>query len=93
MVYGWSEASVNIAKVSQDEGNAAGGGYGVVRGVGRSFARFGTGLFEALLFPIPTYRGTYFPVLRSDIPWIHGGYQEFPPELGNESKYPYVRDY
>ena len=39
MVWGWSEASVNIAKVSHDEGNAAGGGYGVVRGVGRSFAR------------------------------------------------------
>ena len=93
MVYGWSEASVNIAKVSQDEGNAAGGGYGVVRGVGRSFARFGTGLFEALRFPIPTHGGTYFPVLRSDIPWIHGGYQEFPPELGNESKYQYVRTY
>ena len=32
-------------------------------------------------------------LLRSDVPWIHAGYQEFPPELGNESKYPYVRDY
>ena len=25
--------------------------------------------------------------------YIHAGYSEFPPELGNESKYPYVRDY
>jgi hypothetical protein len=24
---------------------------------------------------------------------IHRGFAEFPPELGNESKYPYVRDY
>ena len=93
MVYGWSEIPVTIAKVSKDEGNAAGGGYGVVRGVGRSFARFGAGLFEAVLWPIPTNHGTYFPVLRSDIPWILGGFSEFPPELGNETKYPYVRDY
>ena len=92
MVWGWSEASVNIAKVSQDEGNAAGGGYGVVRGVGRSFARFGAGLFEAVLFPIPGHKG-YMPILPSDNSSIHRGYQEFPPELGNESKYPYVRDY
>jgi len=55
--------------------------------------RFGAGFYEALLWPIPVYQGTYFPVLRSDIPWIHRGYGEFPPELGNESKYPYVRAY
>jgi hypothetical protein len=32
-------------------------------------------------------------MLPPDIPYIHAGYPEFPPELGNESKYPYVRDY
>jgi putative exosortase-associated protein (TIGR04073 family) len=90
---GWAEIPVTIATVNSKEGNAAAGGYGVVKGTGRAFARFGVGLYEALLWPIPVYKGTYFPVLRSDIPWIHGGYSEFPPELGNESKYPYVRDY
>jgi putative exosortase-associated protein (TIGR04073 family) len=93
MVFGWSEIPVTIAKINKDEGNSAAAGYGVVRGVGRGFARFGAGLCEVLLWPIPVYRGTYLPILPSDIPWIHGGYQEFPPELGNESKYPYVRDY
>ena len=44
-------------------------------------------------FPIPMWHGSYRPVLPSDIPWIHAGYSEFPPELGNESKYPYCRDY
>jgi hypothetical protein len=39
------------------------------------------------------WHGSYRPVLPSDIPWIHAGYSEFPPELGNESKYPYCRDY
>jgi putative exosortase-associated protein (TIGR04073 family) len=93
VAFGWAEIPVTIATVNSKEGNAAAGGYGVVQGTGRAFARFGVGLYEALLWPIPVYKGTYFPVLRSDIPWIHGGYSEFPPELGNESKYPYVRDY
>jgi putative exosortase-associated protein (TIGR04073 family) len=93
MVFGWSEIPVTIATINTNEGNSAAAGYGVVRGVGRGFARFGVGLYEAVLWPIPTHRGTYFPVLWSDIPWIHGGYQEFPPELGNESKYEYVRTY
>jgi putative exosortase-associated protein (TIGR04073 family) len=93
MLFGWSELPTTIAKVNDTEGNSAAGGYGVVRGVGRSFMRFHAGLFEVLTWPIPVVRGTYFPVLPSDIPHIHGGYPEFPPELGFESKYPYVRHY
>ena len=93
MVFGWAEIPAAIGKVNNEEGNAAAAGYGVVRGTGRAFARFGVGFYEALLWPFPVYKGTYLPVLRSDIPWIHRGYSEFPPELGNESKYHYVRDY
>jgi putative exosortase-associated protein (TIGR04073 family) len=92
MVWGWSESSVTIATINTNEGNSAAAGYGVVRGVGRSFARFGVGLYEALLWPIPVYKG-YMPILPSDNSSIHRGYSEFPPELGNESKYPYVREY
>ncbi len=93
MFIGVTEIPVTIAKVNEDEGNAAAATYGVIRGTGRAFARFGVGFYEAILWPIPVYKGTYYPVLRSDIPWIHRGYSEFPPELGNEAKYPYVRDY
>ncbi len=93
MIFGLTEIPVTIAKVNSDEGNAAAAGYGVIRGTGRGFARVGVGFYEALLWPIPVYKGTYLPVLRSDIPWIHRGYSEFPPELGNETKYQYVRDY
>ena len=93
MVFGWSEIPHTITTVNSHEGNSAAAGYGVVRGVGRGFARFGVGLYEVLLWPIPAYKGGYLPILPSDIPWIHQGYQEFPPELGNESKYPYVRHY
>ena len=68
-------------------------GCGVVRGVGRSAARHVAGLLEILTFPFPTWRDSYYPMLPPEIPYIHAGYSEFPPELGNESKYPYVRDY
>ena len=88
-----AEIPVTIARINTDEGNAAAAGYGVVRGLGRSGARHIAGLLEILLWPVPAYRQSYYPLLPSDIPRIHAGYSEFPPELGNESKYPYVRDY
>lgn len=93
MAFGGTEIPVTMGKVNDQEGNAAAGGYGVIRGTGRAFARLGAGVYELLLWPFPVYKGTYQPVLRSDIPWIHRGYSEFPPEPGNESKYPYVRHY
>jgi putative exosortase-associated protein (TIGR04073 family) len=93
LVWGWSEFPTQVAKINQDEGNSAAAGYGVVRGVGRSVFRIGTGLVEILTFPFPIMRGTYYPFLDDETHWIHAGYKEFPPELGNESKYPYVRDY
>ena len=93
LLFGIAELPTTIAKVNQDEGNSAAAGYGVVRGVGRSVLRMQAGIFEILTFPIPAVRGTYLPVLESDVHWIHAGYKEFPPELGNESKYPYTRHY
>ena len=88
-----SELPDTVCKVSKTEGNVAAAGYGVVRGLGRSTARHFTGLYEIVTFPAAIHHDSYRPVLRSDIPWIHGGYSEFAPELGNESKYPYCRSY
>ena len=88
-----AEITVTIATINKQEGNSAAAGYGVVRALGRTAVRHGAGLFEILTWPFPAWRASYYPVLPSDIPWIHAGYSEFPPELGNESKYNYVRDY
>jgi putative exosortase-associated protein (TIGR04073 family) len=88
-----AEIPVTIAKINTDEGNAAAAGYGVVRGLGRSATRHIAGLLEILTFGVPCWHEGYYPLLPSDIPYIHAGYAEFPPELGNETKYPYVRDY
>ena len=88
-----AEITVTIATINKQEGNSAAAGYGVVRAVGRTAMRHGAGFLEILTWPFPSFRGSYYPLLPSDIPWIHAGYSEFPPELGNESKYNYVRDY
>jgi putative exosortase-associated protein (TIGR04073 family) len=88
-----AEITVTVATINTQEGNSAAATYGVVRAVGRTAMRHGAGLFEILTWPFPIWRDSYKPVLPSDIPWIHAGYSEFPPELGNETKYNYVRDY
>ncbi len=90
--FGITELPTSMASVNYFDGNSAAFSYGIVRGLGRFFARFGYGLYDTLLFPFPTYRGTYAPPYRSNVQWIHRGYSEFPPELGFESRYPYVRD-
>jgi putative exosortase-associated protein (TIGR04073 family) len=87
-----TEIIVTINQVNKTEGNSAAAGYGVVRGLGRSATRHVAGLIEILTFPFPIWRQSYYPILPPDIPYIHAGYPEFPPEVGNESKYPYVRD-
>jgi len=92
-LYASTELPDTVCKVSKVEGNNAAGGYGIVRGLARSTERHFTGLYEIFTFAAPTHRDSFRPFLRSDIPWIHGGYAEFPPELGNESKYPYCRSY
>src|SRR4030095_7638296 len=87
-----AEVFVTVTTINNYEGNSAANGYSVVRGVCRSAARHVAGLLEILTFPFPAWRESYYPMLPPDIPYIHAGYSEFPPELGNESKYPYVRD-
>jgi len=88
-----TELPNSICNVNRTEGNSAAASYGVVRGLGRSTARHFTGLYEIFTFAAPTNHNSYRPVLPNDIPWIHGGYSEFPPELGFESKHVYCRDY
>lgn len=91
--YAPAELVVSVATVNTQEGNSTAAGYGVIRGAGRSVQRNLAGFIEILSFPFPSWRDSYYPMLPSNIPYIHAGYAEFPPELGNESKYPYVRAY
>ena len=53
VVFGIAELPVQIARINEREGNSAAAGYGVVRGVGRSYLRFHAGLVEIFSFPFP----------------------------------------
>ena len=83
----WQET---IAETNDFEGNQA-VAYGFIKGAGRFFARTGSGLFDIATFPFPLNKGKYTPILKDDVRWINTGYDEFPPELGFESRYNYVR--
>ena len=86
-----TELPSTVAEINNREGNASAATYGIVKGVGRVFMRFGFGVYEFATWPFPTYKGSYRPFYRSNIPWVHGGYEEFPPELGFKTKYNYVQ--
>lgn len=93
IAFGATEIFINPAQINEREGNSAAASYGVVKGVGRMFVRLHFGVYELFTFPFPTTRSSYRPPYRSNIPWIHGGYEEFPPELGFDTKWNYVRSY
>lgn len=93
IAFGVTEIPTAMCEMNEREGNSALWSYGAVRGVGRFFARLGYGIYEVTTFPFPTTRSSYRPPYKSNIPWIHGGYEEFPPELGFHTRYRYVRAY
>ena len=93
VIWGWTELIQNPAEINERDGNSAAWTYGPVKGVGRFFFRMGAGVWEIASFPFATNKGTYKAPYKSNIPWIHGGYDEFPPELGFESRYRYSRHY
>lgn len=86
-----AELPQTVFKVIKDEGDNA-IGYAAMRGAGRAVTRHFAGILEIITFPFPVWRESYYPLLPNDTRYIHAGYSEFPPEVGNQSKYPYVRD-
>jgi putative exosortase-associated protein (TIGR04073 family) len=82
---------------NEQEGNSAAAIGGPVRGLVRCLSRIGVGVYEVLTFPAPSWKGSYAPVegslYRSALPWVSGGFEEFPPELGFETRLPYARVY
>ena len=93
MLYGWAEIPVTIGKINTNEGNAAAASYGVVRGTGRAFALRGGLLRGAALADPGLQEEPIFPSCAATFRGFTAATAKFPPELGNESKYPYVRDY
>ena len=91
MAYGFTELPHTLAMVNAEDGNAAALSIGVLAGVRRSLERFGMGVFEVATHPFAINRGTYKPYFKSPTKNNHKTYKEFPPELGFDSSYNYVR--
>lgn len=91
-VTAFAEVPVTVGEMNQREGNASAFTYGFIQGFGKFFARMGFGWYEFVTFPFPTYKGSYRPFYRDNVPWIHGGFEEFPPELGFKTKYNYTQE-
>lgn len=90
IIYASAEIPQTMQRVHALEGNTAGATYGFVKGMGRMFVRMGSGVYELVTHPFPVYKRSYRPILRSNVPWINGGYEEFPPEWGFQSKRSYT---
>ncbi len=91
LAFGLSELPSSITLINDRDGNAAAATYGIVKGLNRTAFRLGAGVYELLTFPFPTYRSSYRPPYKSNVPWIHSGFEEFPPELGWQTRRQYVR--
>lgn len=91
VLFSFGEMVQQPTLMNEREGNNAAWSYGIVKGIGRFAARTGCGVWDVLTFPFPTNKGSYKQPYKSSIPWIHGGMDEFPPELGWETRYRYVR--
>jgi len=90
ILYSFSEVGMTMHRVNELEGNSAAATYGVVKGFGRWGVRFGVGLYEFVTFPFPLNRRSYRPYLKSNIPWVNNGYEEFPPEFGFQTRKRYT---
>lgn len=91
ILWGGTELIYTPTQMNDREGNSAAWSYGGVKGIGRFFYRMGMGFYEVFTFPFATHKGSFRPPYQSNIPWVHGGYEEFPPELGFETRYRYSR--
>ncbi len=91
LAFGLSELPTSMQLINDRDGNAAAATYGVVKGVTRSLFRVGAGAYELFTFPFASYRSSYRAPYKSNVPWINSGYEEFPPELGWQTRRQYVR--
>jgi putative exosortase-associated protein (TIGR04073 family) len=91
IAFGVGEIVSEPTEMNEREGNSAAFTYGIFKGVGRFLARLHYGVYEVVTFPFPSTRSSYRPPYKSNIPWIHGGMEEFPPEMGFETRYRYTR--
>lgn len=91
VLYGLTELPVRVVNVNSADGNNAGFGTGIVEGTTRSVVRIGHGIIEICTFPVRTYKRTYKARYQNIEYDPFGGYAEYAPEIGWQSKFRYGR--
>ncbi len=95
--YGFMEIPEQMCRKNDLYGRKA-LGYGTVDGTSRALRRLGYGFYELFTFTCPTYRGTFKPPYErcgedNRIQMNpHDGLSEFPPELGADGGWSFVRN-
>ncbi len=77
VLFGPSEVIDSMCSINYQDGNSAAWGYGLVRGVGRSFARLGYGLYEMATFPFPTFAAPIVRLIAATFPGSTPGTRSF----------------
>lgn len=91
LLYGISELPFYMIEMNKRDGNNAAFGAGVVIGTWRSAVRFGYGVWEFSTFWCAGYKKGFRAPYQNIEYDPFNGYDEFPPEIGFQSKYRYVR--
>ncbi len=68
ILYAGSELGYTMCELNESDGNSAAYAYGIVKGIGRTIDREGFGWAELFTFAAPTYKGSYRPFYRCDVP-------------------------
>ena len=90
LIYGAAEIPLAMKRQAELETDSAGAIFGFVEGVKRWCVRSGVGVYEIFTFPFPVNNRSYRPILKAKVPWVNGGYDEFPPEWGFETRKRYT---
>jgi putative exosortase-associated protein (TIGR04073 family) len=91
IVFSPTELFNTATHINTREGNNSAWTYGILKGALRVVYRVGAGACEVVTFPFPSYKRSYRPHYKLNPPWIHSGYEEFPPELGQPTRFHHVR--
>ncbi|MFT5469817.1 MAG: putative exosortase-associated protein (TIGR04073 family) [Verrucomicrobiales bacterium] len=91
IVYGAMEIPVQFESTLRKEGGTEAFSYGIVKGIDRTGARLGYGLFELVNFRTPKHKESFRAPYASDKYDSVNGYTEYPPQFGFTSGEDYVR--
>ncbi len=91
VAYAPLELPYQMIQTGKKSGSSSAFSYGILKGSGATAKRFGYGVYESVTFLFPTYKGSFRVPYKQEHRFVNGGLKEFPPVLGGETHFPWVR--